>query len=192
MAIRFAVFLLLLALTSFDQAIAETYPSPGFDAVISRCEQAVREKVEVPRSVSFGEILYDYNGVMRQGNYTLWMIHGAFTQQVGNRFVVPHFYICAFSEGKITVLDFYTGHASDYDNTASRAMCRQAVAQRTEVPNSAHFRLDKPESASGTLPAWKFSGTVDLLNASGSFSRHRYSCRVYHGEIIEFELTEED
>lgn len=182
----------LPVLTACDQTAGANHPSPELEAVIARCEQAVREKAEFPLSVSFGQILDDYNGVMRDENITYWMVHGAFTQQVEDRFVVPHFYKCTSRDDEIMMLDIFTGHAADYDETASRSMCQQAVAQRSEAPSGAHFRSDMPEAASGTLPSWRVSGTVDLMNASGSFGRHRYSCLVYHGEVFEIELTEED
>ena len=180
-----------LALVAVLTALTSCGPSAEERAAIAACENGVREKAEVRRSVSFGQILHDHNLVMREVLYTGAVIHGEFTQQAGDRFVVPHFYTCVFGDGKITLLNFYTGHAADYDKAASRAMCLQAIELRSEAV-SAHFKSDMPESASGNLPSWEFRGTVRLLNASGSFSRHRYSCRIYHGEVFELELTEED
>ena len=186
------VFLTVLALISCDQAVEKTYPSPAPKAAIAGCEQAIREKAEVPRSVSFGQILNNQNFVLREENYTLWSIFGEFTQQVGDRFVIPHFYICDFDDGAVSTLRIFTGHAIDYDETSSLAMCRQAIAGRSEFPDRVVFKPEEADPAFGVLPYWTFDGTVHLMNASGAMVPHRYFCHVSHGEIRELTLTEED
>lgn len=184
------VFLTVLALASCDQAAEKTYPTPEAKIAIAGCEQAVREKAEVPWSVSFGQILHEHNFVLREDNHTLWTIYGEFTQQVEDRFVVPHFYICNFDDGAVFSLSIFTGHAVDYDETASLSMCRQAIAGRSEFPDRALFKPEEADPASGVLPYWTFDGVVHLMDASGAMVPYRYFCDIDHGKITDLRLTQ--
>lgn len=184
------VFLTVLALISCDQAVEKTYPTPEAKAAIAGCEQAIREKAEVPRSVSFSEILDDQNFVLREENLTLWSIDGEFTQQVGDRFVVPHFYSCAFRDGKVDSLIIYTGHPADFNEIASLSMCRQAIAGRSEFPDRAVFKPEEADPVSGVLPYWTFDGTVHLMDASGAMIPYRYFCDINHGKITDLRVTQ--
>lgn len=178
------------ALTSCGPSAEEEAETAQYRAAVAGCETGVREKVAVPRSVSFGQILHDLNFVLREENHTLWSIHGEFSQQVGDRFVVPHFYSCNFDDGAVSSLIIFTGHAVDYDEAASLSMCRQAIAGRSEFPDHAVFKPDEADPAFGVLPYWTFDGTVHLMDASGAMIPHRYYCDIDHGDILDLRLTE--
>lgn len=168
--------------------LASCGPSPEFEAAVARCEQAVRKEAENPQSVLFGEILRDHIEEWPERNS--WILYGTFTQAVGDRFMVRHFYSCTIVEGTYMSLRIFTGHAADYDQAASRSMCRQAIAQRSETPDRADFKPDGAKYDWGSLPHFTFQGTVDLMNGSGEMIPHDYFCDIDHGEITDLKLTE--
>lgn len=178
----------LLAFASCDQAAEKTNPLPGVEAAIAQCQQAVRKEAENPQSVSFGDMLDDYSKELRRLNS--WVLYGNFTQSVGDRSVVPHFYICTIGEIPFVGPEIYSGHAADYDQTASRLKCKQAIAQRSEFPDRADFKPDGAKYDWGSLPHFTFQGTVDLMNGSGEMISHDYFCNINHGEILDLRLTE--
>lgn len=179
----------LLALASCDQSAGKTEAALR-EAAIARCEQAVREEAENPQSVSFGEILRDHVEEWPERN--AWNLYGAFTQQVGDRFAVPHFYSCIIVEEGYMAFRVLTGHAADYDQTASRSICRQAIARRSEFPDRADFKPDGAKYDWGSLPHFTFQGTVDLMNSLSEMIPYDYFCDIDHGEITSLKLTEKD
>ena len=183
--------ILALLLVAVLSALASCSPSTEDEdqaaerqTAVAGCETGVREKAEVPRSVSFGQILDNYNFVLREKTLTFWSIYGEFTQQVRDRFVVPHFYICDFDNGAVSTLRIFTGHAVDYDETASLSMCRQAIAGRSEFPDRAVFKPEEADPASGVRPYWTFDGIVHLMDASGAMVPHRYFCHKVTAKFV--------
>lgn len=185
-----ALVVILAALISCDPTGGDTYSSPEFDAAVANCEQTIRAEAENPQSVSFGEILHDYVEVRPFPNS--WEIYGEFTQAGGDRVLAPYFYWCVVGMGEISTLNIFTGHAADVDRTASRLICQRALAQRSEFPDRADFRRDGTDAAIGSLPFWRFSGTVDLMNSSGDMIPHSYYCSIDHGKINDLGLNEKE